>query len=346
MAISFDKFLDWAESHFGDVIQKGDEIMINSMFCEEHGLKPDYKHHLSCNPSGGKMALPNGVYHCWKTNEGGSLVSLVMKVDKCQYDEALERLGGDDAELRALEQKVAEMFFNKNVVKEILNKLQLPENTHRIIDLPANDFWRIEAEVYLQNRKLNPQDYMVCTGGQYKNRIIIPYYDSQGKLIYWNARFLTDSKKIPKYLGPHKDCGVGKGDVVYMPENWPPANSKLYITEGEFDAKSISLSGLYACAVGGKELSDKQATMLLIYKPVLCFDADQAGGGALLNIGDGLKKKGFDEVYFVRPPKQYKDWNQMLIEIGPKMINAYIHQNIRVYTTSTSLEQEILQIKI
>jgi len=346
--ISYDKFLDWAENRFGDVVVKGDEIMINSMFCEEHGLKTDYKHHLSCNPSGGKLNLPNGVYHCWKTNEGGSLVSLVMKIDGCAYDEALERLGGTDVELYALEQQVADMFLNKSRVVETPteNGLKLPEHTSWITELSKDDFWRVEAEVYLENRKLNPRDYMLCTGGEHKNRIVIPYYDAQGKLIYWNARFLTDSKKVPKYRGPHKDCGVGKGDVVYMPDGWPPAGSKLHVTEGEFDAKSISMSGLHACAVGGKELNDKQAAMLLAYKPVLCFDADQAGAGALLNIGDGLKKKGFDEVYFVRPPKQFKDWNQMLIEIGPKMINAYITQNLKLYTNFTSLEQEILQIRI
>jgi len=346
--IVYDKFLEWAEDRFGDVKVHGDEIMINSVFCEEHGLNADYKHHLSCNPSGGRSGSPNGVYHCWKTNEGGSLVSLVMKVDHCTYEDALDLLGGGDIAFHELERKVAEMFLNK-VPEEVVVPIatfQLPENTFKILELPTTNVWRTEAEDYLKNRKLNPEDYLVCIGGQHQNRIIIPYYDAQHKLIYWNGRSLTNSKKIPKYLGPNKECGVGKGDVIYMPDGWPPHGVKIHITEGEFDAKSISLSGLAACAVGGKELNDKQSAMLFPYKPVLCFDTDTAGKKALLNIGDGLKEKGFSEVYYVHPPEKYKDWNEMLVAIGPKMINAYIRQNIGIYSNSTSLEQEILQTKI
>lgn len=351
MSIDFNKFLQWAESRFGDVVVKGEEIMINSIYVE------DYKHHLSCNPSGGKKKFPNGVYKCWKSFESnpqatGSLVSLVMQVDNCSYDEALDRLGAIDVSLRSLERKL-EQFFSDQEKQKIDQTpdnpgLALPENTSWITDLPEGSFWREEAEYYLNNRKLPPSDYMICTGGDCKNRVIIPYYDQNQKLIYWNGRFLEESKNISKYRGPHKDCGVGKGDVIYMPDGWPPAGSKIYITEGEFDSKSISISGLFSCAIGGKSIEEKQIEMLRPYIPVLCFDTDDkaidAGGNALLHIGNKLKSKGFSEVYYVRPPKQFKDWNKMLVDVGPKVINVYIKQNIKQYSNSTSLELTLKRI--
>lgn len=345
--IDFDRFLHWCESRFGDVVVKGDEIKINSIFEE------DYKHHMWCSPKGGKKEHRGGVYHCWKSGKKGSLVNLVRQVDKCTYDEALEKLGAGAYELMELEERLEAFMASRTPTTieelqnvEVLPGLKFPEQTFPILSLSPDNFWRIEAEVYLSNRKLDPKDYLICMGGDYKNRIIIPYYDSDAKLIYWNARFLGDNDSIPKYLGPHKDQGVGKGDVIYIAggENgWPPPKSKLYLTEGEFDAKSLSNCGYYAGAIGGKAIEDKQISLLQDYIPVLCFDTDSgkgkdAGGEALVIIGEQLREKGINEIYFVRPPKQYKDWNKFFQVHGRKLINAYINQNEKPYTPDTKIE--------
>ena len=73
--------------------------------------------------------------------------------------------------------------------------------------------------------------------GRYKGRIIIPYYDKIGNLIYFNGRHLGNSKC--KYLGPPKDIGVGKEDVVFMAGKWPETGSIIYLCEGEFNAISL-----------------------------------------------------------------------------------------------------------
>ena len=344
MAIDFDTFLNWAESRFGDVVVSGDEIKVNSIFDE------DYKHHMWCNPKGGKKQLPHGVFHCWKTDKSGNLITLVRLVDKCSYDEAIETLGSYDIELADLERRLeAFMATRTEVVTEEVSGFKLPDHTFPINSLPASNFWRVEAEVYLTGRKLPIEDFQICLDGEYKNRIIIPYYDQNQKLIYWNGRYLNNSDKIPKYLGPKKDCGVGKSDVIYMAQKWPKAGAKLHIAEGEFDAKSLHISGFNGGAIGGSKLEEKQVEMLRPYIPVLCFDTDtskkrDAGGVALLQIGDTLKTKGFNEVYFVRPPKQFKDWNKMLVELGPKMVSAYIKMHEKLYDTDTSLQLQLGKI--
>ncbi len=114
------------------------------------------------------------------------------------------------------------------------------------------------------------------------------------------------------------------------------------MTEGEFDAKSLNISNLFGCALGGKNIEENQIEMIRGYIPVLCFDTDSnkkvdAGGKAMLDIGNELKAKGFEEVWYIRPPKQYKDWNKMLVDVGPKIVNAYIKQNQKKYTDMTGL---------
>ena len=48
--IDFEKFLDWAESRFDNIVVSGDEVKVDSIFCEDHKQK------MWCNPYGGKKA--------------------------------------------------------------------------------------------------------------------------------------------------------------------------------------------------------------------------------------------------------------------------------------------------
>lgn len=348
--IDFESFVQWAESRFGDIKIAGNEVKVNSPFCE------DYKHHLWCNPTGGKNGYPNGVYRCWKTDKRGSLVSLVMEVDRCEYDHAVSILGGDEYSLADLEQRVEELF-NKiygqpaEEIKTEPDALEFPASTFKIVDLNENNVWRMEAENYLLSRSIPLDDMWICTDGDYKNRIIIPYRDKNRRLIYWNGRFLGNNKYVAKYMGP-QNVGIGKSDVIYMADQWPEEGGKLHITEGELNAKSLALSSFYSAALGGKEIYEKQIEMIKKYNPVLCFDTDiqkkiDAGGNAIISVAEKLLANGFERrVSFVRPPVQYKDWNEMLIGLGPKIIKAYITANEKLFTETTREELLLNRIVI
>jgi len=337
MPVDFDKFLRWAESRWhDDVIVKGNEIKLNSPFCE------DYKRHLWCNPSGGKKDIANGVYHCWKTDERGSLVGLVMHVDKCSYDEALDTLDQGDISLAEMEKQLEDILFNKKTViiepkKDEDLTLDFPIHCSWISDLPENDFFKDRAELYLKSRKLSSDRLLVCTGGDYKNRIIIPYLDKEYNLIYFNGRYIGNSEKALRYMGPPKEIGVGKSDVIFM-TSWGKPGQRVYCTEGEFDALSIAETGHVGAALGGKELSERQAMYLMPYIPVLCPDNDSSGKRALPKMGDFLRSQGLKEIYYVRPPKQYKDWNEFLVKHDAQVMSAYMEKNIKSYGDWTGEE--------
>jgi DNA primase len=334
MAIDFEKFVSWCENRFGDVVVAGNEVKINSIFTE------DYKRHLWCNPTGGKESREHGVYHCWKTDRKGTLVGLVMEVDKVSYDEALDILGGADITLAELEAQVNEMFTKKHAKVEIKPDLEFPPHTYRIYDLPLGNYWRSLACIYLKQRCISPDEFYVCTDGDYRCRVVIPYYDQDGKLIYWNARYLKKDDKVVRYMGPKKEVGIGKEDVVYIPR-WPKPETKLYLTEGEFDAQAITETGLYAGALGGKNIGDKQVEIIRPFRPVLCTDCDKAGQSALMKIGEKLLQKGFPAIGFIRPPLGFKDWNDMLIKEGPDVLRAYLEQKEKPWTDKTGLEMKL-----
>lgn len=223
MSIDFDSFVNWAEDRFnGDIVVTNNEVKLNSIFAEDH------KHHLWCNPEGGKHGREDGCYRCFYTENKGTLVGLVMLVDNCSYYEAKEILNGNaSGNLGELEEKLEEFFKAKEEISlPKKSQLNFPPFTEFIADLPHSSWGKRRAIEYLEGRKLPTDDFLYCYDGEYKNRIIIPYYDKEKNLIYWNARTIGKSKL--RYMGPPKSIGVGKSDVLYVPQ-WPEKMDKRFM---------------------------------------------------------------------------------------------------------------------
>lgn len=326
MAIDPNKFEKWAINKFGEdnVSSKGKEIRLNSIFEPD-----DTGFHLYCSPSGGKKKIKHGVFHCFKTNNKGSLVKLVQIAENCDRESAIDIIHGRTP-IHELEKKLEELFSSQHEQEETTESfLNLPPDSYLISDLGNNNWWRNKAVDYLNSRKIPIDGLYICTGDRYKGRVIIPYYDKLGRLIYWNARALFNSKC--KYLGPPKETGVGKEDVVYMAGSWPKAGETIYICEGEFNAKSLKLAELNAAACGGKNMSKKQAILLSEYRAVICLDRDRAGKAGTLKMSSMLtslnKSDGKDKIMFVVPPKGYNDWNEFLVKNSPELLYHYIIKN-------------------
>jgi hypothetical protein len=342
MAIDFDLFHDWCVDRFGETNIKlkhtahGDEITTHSFFALDLLGKDDRKYHLWMNTEGGKKRLDGGAYRCWLTDSMGSLISLVSKVDGVTYEEAEETITGTTS-LRSLEKKVDEFFGHKSEVDDMqpviieAEEIVLPDYCFKIDNMSASNRWRVRARRYLDERKIPTDGLYVCTGGDFENRIIVPYYDREGKLVFFNGRTMSTSKKALRYM---KLIEGDQESVLYM-TSWPAPGSKIYIMEGEFDAIALKLCNLIGCAVGGKYLSDTQIELIRGYKPVLVFDADESGLEALVNVGNTLLERGFHGLRYVRPPKAYKDWNKLLVKRNTQTVKAYIDRFEKPFTAMT-----------
>jgi len=323
MAVDYNKFFDWAQSRFGTPEIRGNEICINSIFTE------DAKKKLWCNPSGGKNRIRYGVYHCWKTDRKGTLVNLVCEVDKIAKNQALEILG-ISAEKRLPIDDIDFNIFNLEENFELdyekeQKELFLPPHTYKINEAPEN--WYRRAHEFLSQRKIPSEAFYVCTQGKYEGRIIIPYLNSSGKLIYFNGRTITNH--VLRYKGPEKEIGVGKSDVLYLPKTYKPG-STVYLCEGEFDAYCLHLCGLNAAACGGKFISEKQAIILSPYRVVIAVDADDAGQQSIPGMMNKILQYNIhDDLYTVCPPKSIKDWNEFYVKYDSSIIKGFIDTNTK-----------------
>ena len=102
----------------------------------------------------------------------------------------------------------------------------------------------------------------------YSNRMIIPFYDNNDEIYYWQARSLLPGH-TPKYLNRN----TGKDDAVYNIHNVDP-NKPVFITEGPIDSMFIENS----IATLGLSISPKMQEIINGFKqPIYLFDGDHAG---------------------------------------------------------------------
>ncbi|MEG4418217.1 DNA primase [Microcoleus sp. LAD1_D5] len=180
---------------------------------------------------------------------------------------------------------------------------------------------------------------------RFRNRIMIPIRDTQGRVIGFGGRALGDEQ--PKYLNSPETELFDKGKTLFALDTAKTAISKAdraVVVEGYFDAIALQAAGISnAVASLGTALSLNQVRQLLRYTDskqiILNFDADKAGTQAaeraigeieklayqgevqlrVLNIPDG---KDADEYLKTYSPEQYQE----LLENAPLWLDWQLQQ--------------------
>jgi DNA primase len=121
---------------------------------------------------------------------------------------------------------------------------------------------------------------------RFRDRLIIPIHDLQGRVIGFGGRALGDEQ--PKYLNSPESELFDKGKTLYALDKARAAISKTdqaVVVEGYFDAIALHAAGIANVVASlGTALSKYQVRQLLRYTEskqiVLNFDADAAGNKA------------------------------------------------------------------
>lgn len=206
-------------------------------------------------------------------------------------------------------------------------------------------------------------------GGYYdrfRDRLMIPINDSQGRTIAFGGRILTDEQ--PKYLNSPETELFTKGKNLFALDRAKNSISKLdnaIVVEGYFDAIALHSAGITNVVASlGTALSVEQIRLLLRYTEsksiVFNFDADQAGIKAteraigeianlayqgtvqlkILNLPNG---KDADEFLYEHRPEAYQE----LINNSPLWIDWQIQQLIKDKDLKKAeISQKIIQTMV
>ena len=180
---------------------------------------------------------------------------------------------------------------------------------------------------------------------RFRDRLMIPIQDNQGRVIGFGGRTLADEQ--PKYLNSPETELFDKGKILFGLDKAYSAISqqdKAIIVEGYFDVIALHAAGINnVVAALGTALSLHQVRLLLRYteskQVILNFDGDSAGqkatqraitevenlayqGGVqlrILNLPDG---KDADEFLSLYSPESYQE----LTTHAPLWLDWQIHQ--------------------
>ena len=220
-----------------------------------------------------------GVWQCFSCGAKGNSIHLVQRVLDLTEEEAIEKIG--------------QWFGFPNLIKDISTeeiRKMLESHTEQEIEeeiirfsMPKSLDDSLEVIRYLKKRgycELSARDiYMkykmeVCHTGYYKDRIIIPIYDSKGDMVTFEASTLNLNQKEKKKLYP---SGSPMGKLLF--NNYRIKSSHVWITEGIFDAIKINLFRQPAVSLFGASLTNYQAkTIISKYnKAYFLFDGDKGG---------------------------------------------------------------------
>jgi hypothetical protein len=260
-------------------------------FCNHHKPK------LEINFTENKKC--DNPWHCWVCDKRGRKLQTLFK----QIDASPEH-----------KKELKNLVKSRDWVREeitISSQVELPQEYLPILD--NDNILAKHALNYLKKRNLTEEDILkynigYCERGPYSNMLIIPSYNSEGKLNYFTSRSFKKDAFI-KYKNPD----VSRDIVPF--ENMINWELPVILCEGPFDAIAIKRNSI---PLLGKNIQNSLMKKLVLSKVNKIYIAlDQDAIKQALNFCEKLLNQG-KEVYLVE--LQGKDPSEMGFKSFTKLI--------------------------
>ena len=268
----------------------------NCPSCNHH--KPKLEVNFTENKQG------HNPWHCWVCGKKGKSISLLLRIAGASQDKINEA--------KSLSKNVDDNYVPKSV-----DTITLPDEYISLNDVDNSDIMGRHAIAYLKRRHVSKHDILkynigFCKKGLYKNMIILPTYDADGKINYFTARSFEKEPYV-KYRNPQVSRDIIPNEHMV---NW---NVPIILCEGLFDALAIKRN---AIPLLGKNIQNnlmKKIVTSLVDKIYIALDRDAIKQA--LKFCEKLLAEG-KEVYLV--DLQDKDPSEMGFENFTKLIQKTV----------------------
>jgi DNA primase len=242
-------------------------------FCNHH--KPKLEINFTENKKG------ENPWHCWVCDKRGKRLSQIFKQVSAS-PKAME-------ELRSLVK--TETAEREAVTTEAVN---LPKEFKTFKNITSSNIIGRHALAYLKSRNITEEDILkynigYCESGPYKNMVIIPSYDADGRLNYFTGRSFEKEAKI-KYKNPSVSRDIIPFELFI---NW---DIPFILCEGPFDAIAIKRNVIPLLGKNIQSKLMKKIVMSSVDRIYIALDKDAQKQA--LNFCEQLMNEG-KEVYLV-----------------------------------------------
>lgn len=276
-----------------------------------------------------------GTFHCFGCNKGGDIFTFVEEIEGLNFNETLknlaERAGVDlktveksDSETallyRVLE-KATEFFEsqfkeNKSALDYLRGRGLTDETIKKFRIGYAPDSWFALLNQLKKEKisdRLIEKVGLIILGDQgyydrFRDRIMFPISDSQGRIVGFSGRTLKDNKDIAKYINSPETALYNKSKILFGYDKAKrPIMQKnaCIVVEGQMDLIISHQAGFdNTVAVSGTALTGEHLGLIKRFTDtlILGFDADQAGLKASERSVEAALEKGLD-VKIAKLPK-------------------------------------------
>lgn len=312
------------------------------------------------------------ICHCFGCKKGGNVFQFIQEIKGISFVDAVRELG-DKVDIHIEQQETAptegivddhikmiemhELMANnyhyilkhteegeaalnylksRGFTEELINDRKIgyaPNHSKFTHDfLEKNGYDAVFAyEAGLLSRNDETFDYF----DRFRDRIIFPLLNFQGKTVGFSGRTYTDQS--PKYLNSPETPIFQKRKMLYnidRARKFIRQNDEVILLEGFMDViKSFEADIKQVVATMGTALSREHVTMVkkLASNVTLLYDGDFAGKEAAINVGKDLLNEGLN-VFVVNLPKTM-DPDDYITEYGSDAFKSFVEGQKQSYVT-------------
>jgi len=308
-----------------------DEVISSYIKLEKAGsnLKARCPFHNEKSPSF-FVSPSKGFYKCFGCGASGDIFTFVEKYEGLNFSEALKKLadkaGVQLSQKNNFKEKInyqkyyeileeVTIFWQKKMlqnisVKNYLKKRGLISETVKKFRVGyAEDGWNKTSD-FLLKKGYSYEDLEKVglvkkndRGGWYdrfRNRIIFPIFDLEGRVVAFSGRDFSGSDKVAKYLNSPETFLFNKSKILFgmnFAKYQGRQRNYFIVAEGQMDLLMSHQAGFENTVVtSGTSLTDEHLDLIGRYskKIIFSFDSDTAGINATYKALVKALKKGFE----------------------------------------------------
>ena len=303
------------------------------------------------------------ICHCFGCKKGGNVFQFIQEIKDIPFVEAVKELGSRvDIHVESNEPSSSEAIVDDHIKMIEMHEL-MANNFHYILKHTEEGE---EALAYLKSRGFTDElindrkigyspnhskfthDFLKKNGydavlafeagllsrndetfdyfDRFRDRIIFPLLNFQGKTVGFSGRTYTD--QTPKYLNSPETPIFQKRKMLYnidRARKFIRQNDEVILLEGFMDVIKADQADIkQVVATMGTALSKEHIIMVkkLASNVTLLYDGDFAGNEAALNVGKILLNEGIN-VYVVHLPKKM-DPDDYITEYGNEAFKSFV----------------------
>ncbi len=309
------------------VSNNGTHFLARCLLCGDSAKNP-YKKRFNLDWNNG---VPG--WHCWNCGRHGNFIEIFSIVKGLSYDDAKKELFKYDKD--NIKNQMGR-YKNRPVPKE---KKEIEEENYNWIKDNSYTIWDDENDRYVKalksfyfTRKI-PKAYRlyISHDGRYRNRILIPIFNENHNIVYFQARRIPGTMLEPKYDNP-----ATPKELCILNRHRFDEEYSIIVHEGLIDAFMVGQQGT-SCL--GKEISEdllKELLSLTKKDVIIALDNDAEAYKALTKF---MEKNRFSrKVKYFLYPAEFQDHDDInsIVRASENRINVYemITQNSVSYSTA------------